>query len=409
MSVTLWPNANKPSFKELCSLLYSPTNSIFISLLNSENKSRLSEGTHIKICIVTISLAGGGAERSCAMLSEMLAAQGHEVHIATLNDAVDYPYAGTLFNMGEFKQGKDHLGKRYRRFKHFRNYLIANSIDMIIDHRPKNQYYRELFYHHYVYKGLKRIYVTHSSSPALYFTQLPKKFVKLLNRNAANVAVSAYIENEVMKPLGVRSTCTIHNAFDPRWKEINNDLPAALANASYILSYGRIDEAVKDYSFLIRAFDHSELWRENIKLVIMGDGPDKSELQKLAKDTAAANNILFLPHDSAPFKIIQNARFITLTSHFEGFPMVLVESLSMGTPVISLDIVSGPSEIIQQEKNGLLVPKREVSLFASAMRNMVDNETLYENCRTNARESVEPFSFNKISEKWNKLIADVTG
>ena len=89
--------------------------------------------------------------------------------------------------------------------------------------------------------------------------------------------------------------------------------------------------------------------------------------------------------------------------------MVLVESLSMGTPVVSLDIVSGPSEIIQHEKNGLLVPKREVSLFAEAMRNMVDNETLYENCRTNARESVEPFSFSKISEKWNKLIADVTG
>lgn len=352
-------------------------------------------------------MAGGGAERSCAMLSEMLVALGHEVHIAILNDAVDYPYSGTLFNMGHFKEDKDSLGKRYKRFRLLRRYLLKNEIEVVIDHRPKNQYYRELFYHHYVYKGLKRIYVVHSSNPVLYLTQHPKKFVKLLNKNAANVAVSKYVEDEVLRPIGVQNTRTIYNAFHPSWAEKKNLFPAELENRTYILSYGRIEDSVKDFSFLIRAFNESKLWMQQVKLVIMGEGSDKENLQELAANLEAAGHILFLPHISEPFDIIKKARFVSLTSHFEGFPMVLVESLSLGTPVVSLDIVSGPGEIIQHKKNGLLVAKREVSLFAEAMRNMVENDSLYQDCSQYARKSVVQFSFDSISKEWNKLITDV--
>jgi len=352
-------------------------------------------------------LAGGGAERSCAMLSEMLVAQGYDVHIATLNDEIDYPYAGTLFNLGAIKKDKDILGKRYKRFRKFRSYLIRNKIEMVIDHRPKNQYYRELFYHHYVYKGLKRIYVIHSSNPSLYLTQQPKKFVKLLNRNAANVAVSHHVEDNVLKPLGVKHSRTVYNAYNPKWAEPKSQLPKELENGTFILSYGRIEDSVKDFSFLIRSFEESKLWAKDVKLVIMGEGSDKEKLQALAATMDAAQYILFLPYMSEPFVVIKQARFVCLTSHFEGFPMVLVESLSLGTPVVSLDIDSGPSEIIQHEKNGLLVAKREVSLFAEAMCNMVENDSLYQDCSQYARKSVVQFSFDSISEEWNKLITDV--
>ena len=54
----------------------------------------------IKICIVTISLSKGGAERSTALLSKMLHSSGFEVHLVTLNDTIDYPFAGNLINLG---------------------------------------------------------------------------------------------------------------------------------------------------------------------------------------------------------------------------------------------------------------------------------------------------------------------
>ena len=59
----------------------------------------MSKDTHKKIALVTISLAGGGAERSTAMLSQMLSKNGFDVHLIVLNDAIDYEYSGTLLSL----------------------------------------------------------------------------------------------------------------------------------------------------------------------------------------------------------------------------------------------------------------------------------------------------------------------
>jgi glycosyltransferase involved in cell wall biosynthesis len=59
----------------------------------------------------------------------------------------------------------------------------------------------------------------------------------------------------------------------------------------------------------------------------------------------------FLPHTHNPFQIVANAYFVVLTSRYEGFPMVLVEALSLGTPVVSVNCETGPIEIISNEEN----------------------------------------------------------
>ena len=80
-------------------------------------------GQKFKICLVSISLAKGGAERSCAILSQMLDQQGHEVHLVILNNEIDFPFAGRLFNLGAFKKKRDTIWKRITRFKKLRKYL----------------------------------------------------------------------------------------------------------------------------------------------------------------------------------------------------------------------------------------------------------------------------------------------
>ncbi len=361
------------------------------------------QNTHKKICIVSICLAKGGAERSCALLSEMLTAQGHEVHIAILTDDVKFPYKGTLFNLGKLKKPDEHFGGRFKRLLKLRAYLKKHAFDLVIDHRTKTEYYRELFYNKVLYKGFKKIYVVHSSNPDLYLTRRPNEFAKVYNKNAATVGVSKYISETILPSFGITNATTIHNTFDPDWKEIETVLPEGLTPGNYILSYGRIDEPVKDITFLLNSYTASNLWKEGVQLVILGDGEDKKALQQFAKTLPSGSQIVFLPAQS-PFHILANAQFVTLTSKFEGFPMVLVESLSLGIPAVSLDIVSGPSEIIKHEQNGLLIAKRNVSLFAKGMQRMSLDGVLREKCKQNAKASVAQFSTDEIAKQWNQLV-----
>ncbi len=359
---------------------------------------------NFKVCLVSISLAKGGAERSCAMLSEMLSSKGHEVHIVILNDEIDYPYNGKLFNLGKFKSEKDLPLQRFLRFRKLRRFLKHESFDVIIDHRTKNNYKREMFYANYIYRKLKTIYVVHSSNTSEYLTEEPLKFVGIYKKNIFNVAVSKYIEKNILNEMHIENSICIPNAYDPKWENQGKGLPDILKDKTYILSYGRLDDKIKDISFLINAFSESKLWEKNIYLVILGDGTDKIFLQELANKTMALKNIIFLPFTSSPFQIIKDARCVSLTSKYEGFPMVLVEALSLGTPVVTLDIVSGPSEIIEDSVNGLLIAERNLSLFAQALQKLCLEEKFYQKIKANTKSSVLHFSKEAIGEKWNLLL-----
>jgi glycosyltransferase involved in cell wall biosynthesis len=358
-----------------------------------------------KICLVSISLAKGGAERSVAMLSQMLSSLGHDVHIVVLNNEIDFKYSGTLFNIGNLKPKNDHFLARLTRFKKLRRYLKTQAFDVVIDHRPKNEFFRELFYKKYIYRSLSTIYVVHSSNKQEYFTKIATKMAALYNTTLATVTVSSHIEQYVAKTSGVINCSTIHNAYNPAWKqEVSiDDLPAN----NYILSYGRLYDGIKDFSFLIHTFNVSGVWKDGVSLVIMGDGPDKKMLQHLAATMPCNKHIVFLPFTKAPFGIIKNARCVTLTSFYEGFPMVLVESLSLGVPVVSLDIVSGPSEIIQHNYNGLLVKERDPEKFADALGVICRDEVLYLKLKAQTQGSVQQFSMQEISVKWDKLLYHV--
>ena len=356
-----------------------------------------------KICLVSISLAKGGAERSVAMCSQMLAEQGHNVHIAVLNDDVDYPFEGSLYNMGTLKNTNGSSKSRLQRFKALRKYLKSEAFDVIIDHRPKNQYFRELFYANYVYRNLKKCYVIHSSNVPEYFTDKISSFVKVYNRNIKTVSVSDYITNEIAAKNGVTNAVTIHNAFNPNWVNTKDE---TLVDGNYILSYGRLDDRIKDFKFLMQSFEASLVWKQDVKLVIMGNGPDEAQLKTFASSLTCAAFITFLPFQKVPFAIVKGARCVTLTSKYEGFPMVLVESLAIGTPVVSLDIVSGPSEIIKHRENGLLIKDRDVSQFGEALHLIATDEELYLKLKQHTIPSVQAFSMETIGEKWNKLLQD---
>lgn len=121
-------------------------------------------------------------------------------------------------------------------------------------------------------------------------------------------------------------------------------------NCYYIITMGRLADQ-KGYNHLIRAFSKVNAKYKNIKLIIMGNGDKKQDLEKMITEYKLEDYAKLLGGKSNPYKYVKRANLYVLSSLSEGFPNALCETMCIGTPVISVNCKSGPSEILlEQEK-----------------------------------------------------------
>lgn len=371
--------------------------------MTSVNIYQLQSNNKKKICIVVSSLGKGGAEKSSALLSVMLDNLGFEVHIVSVLNDVDYQYAGKLLNLGELKDKDDTFLGRYKRYSVFKKYLKSEQFDIIIDSRSRPTTLKELQISKNLYASFKVVYVVHSYNLDIYFSRI-KWFSKFIYKNSHRlIAVSNDIKNKIEQYYQFNNVNTIYNAVDVESNKKLAQNPISL-NYDFVLFYGRLDDDVKNISLLIEAYKNSKLPQEKIKLVILGDGRDKDRLQSKVKSEDLLDSVVFLQFTNNPFQYISRAKFTLLTSRFEGFPMVIPESLSVGTPVISVDCKSGPSEIIKHEFNGLLVENNNVQALSNAMNSFIFDNSLYLKCKQNAEDSIEHLSIENIEKQWSDLL-----
>ncbi len=355
-----------------------------------------------RICIVSEQLAGGGAERCSALLSQFFVAHNCSVHHVISIDKIAYEYAGEVLNLGKLKKDHFNIGDRIHRFRVMRNFFTTNTFDYIIDTRVVNRQFQEFFIAKYIYKA-PAIKMIHSYMTELYFpknkwlaNQIYSHFYKL-------VTVSKAINDKVLEEYAYRQAETIYNPIDIDAIE-KQSLEPIKESGKFILAVGRMTDRIKQFDVLIRSYAASHLPEKNIKLIFLGDGPIQAELHVLAQSLQLEDKILFEGTKSNPFPYFKNALFTVLTSKNEGFPTVLLESLACGTPVVAFDCQSGPSEIIVDRENGLLVDNQNQEKFIEAINEMVFNEKLYYHCKQNAKESVTKFSLEKIGNQWLQLL-----
>jgi glycosyltransferase involved in cell wall biosynthesis len=363
------------------------------------------EKTKIKVCIVTSSLGKGGAQKSSAVLSILLDSLGCEVHIVSILDTIDYVYKGTLLNLGVLKNKDDSVFGKVKRFYVFFKYLKSQKFDFIIDSRSRPTILKQFVINKLLYVNQKVIFIVHSFFLSNYIPE--NKFVAqfLYNKTFKFVTVSKAIKSNLVSKYQFNNVHIINNAVSQIPANSLTDISVPADN--YILFFGRIEDSIKNLTLLIESYKRSILKDKNIRLVILGEGSDKLKLIQKVQMMGMKSDILFFPYTKNPYPMVRGAMFSVLTSKYEGFPTMLVESLAQGTPVISVNCQSGPSEIISDTQNGLLVPNNNPDLLSQAMNRFVTDNELYKLCKHNAKKSIEKFHTENISKDWKQLIESV--
>jgi glycosyltransferase involved in cell wall biosynthesis len=164
-----------------------------------------------------------------------------------------------------------------------------------------------------------------------------------------------------------------------------------------ILGVGRLT-AQKAFNVLIEAFAQVRK-SQPARLLILGEGEERPMLEALIRRLGLEQDIELPGFVSNPYPYMAHATLFVLSSRWEGLPTVLVEAMSLRTPVIATDCPSGPQEILRNGKYGHLVPVDDSSALALAIQNFLANPTTYP-----PEESWKSFELDFVTDQYLSVL-----
>lgn len=186
-----------------------------------------------------------------------------------------------------------------------------------------------------------------------------------------------------------RKTIVIPNFIDIQ----NNDNQCFKLNKK-VIAVGRISPE-KNYQQMLQIWKKIAIQQPDWTLEIYGAGDElnwkTNHPQVVWKGLVSQEKLQ---------EAIRQTDFLIHTSHLEGMPMVFLEAMALGKPVIAFDVDFGPADIIKNGETGLLIPKGDVQQFAEKVLRLITDTELLQNMSVNAALNTERFSKEKVIAMW---------
>ena len=352
----------------------------------------------MKLYLVIQSMDGGGAQRVLSILANHWSLRGYEVTLATFrNEHSFYPLENRVKHL---KLGLDSqsIAKKKVWFDNlFRINTLTKSIkeeqaDVVISFMTTANILATL--------ASKRANVPIVIAERTNYNFLNSRIWRIFRRmvypfSDALVVLSTYDKE---KYAFHKNSHIIYNpiALSCNHREVKRE--------KIILAVGRL-EYLKGFDLLIDAF--SRLKQEGWKVIIVGEGKDREalEAQVIRCGLEASVEMPGATQNMEPY--YRKASIFVLSSRIEGFPNVLIEAMGYGAAPIAMDCLTGPRDIIQNKKNGLLVEVENSVELSIAMESLMDNPDQLQAYATHAKNVNSALMINTISDKWLGVISMV--
>lgn len=168
-----------------------------------------------------------------------------------------------------------------------------------------------------------------------------------------------------------------------------------------IVCVGRLS-VEKGQNFLVEAF--SRLDAPDWRLVLVGDGPRRQELEAQAKRLGIADRVEFAGFQKEVDRFLQQSEIFVLPSLIEGFPNALLEAMANGLACVSFDCPTGPSLLIDHGENGFLVEMKNVEELQARLEELIEDEALRRRFAANAGQLREEYTIEKVGQEYLDFI-----
>lgn len=239
------------------------------------------------------------------------------------------------------------------------------------------------------YADLKYVY----QNTGIWYKNPIGKLVRLCSRMASAIILTSHsdkylIEEVLGRQLG-KQYLVIHNGIFDRPELLGQEHAGdkiVFAATSRLVTAKGIGELIEAFGTVARHHPKAELW-------LFGEGPEQKKFEELANGQA---NIMFKGFPDDTLDQVAKADIFVHPSYLEGFSISIIEAAMLGKPIIACK-VGGNSEIIENGKNGLLIPARDSAALAEAMAKLADDKRLRQQYGKTARKTYEDnYVFEKI-------------
>lgn len=339
----------------------------------------------------------GGTERVTIQIANQLSLRGHQVHIVSLVGN-QKPFFEVLpsVQLHYIHKGSDNsifpyrdLRRHYRLKKCFSH--LSPDVIIVVDASratfkiPACKPYTTIYWEHFNS-------LMHSKPMQRLSRKLAVKYgdcIVTLTEEDAQSYRQKYNTTKVQ---------CIHNP-------ITIEVPAYVAPQGHqVVAVGRYTEQ-KGFDLLLQAWNLLQD-KADWQLLIVGKGKKKhtKRMQDYINQQQLHSSVQLLPPTNNVQRLFASCSIYALSSRFEGLPLVLIEAAACGLPAVAFDCPTGPSEIIQHQQTGLLVPAGNVQAFADALRQLMKQESERWHYSAEAYRYVkEKFAEAAIVDKWEAL------